>query len=420
MMANLKSKTLLSALALAGSLLITTAAFANTATPPAPTEQPATEPIAPAALPLPTAVPPVSMEDDRRILRGNHTITGDNFTLRSGETLRGDLTIFGGNATLEENSIVEGSVAIFGGNVDIAGTVTGDVSLVGGSALLRNSAVVDGDLSRIAGAVNREAGAVVRGDWTTMGEPSASSNNARVVRNVGPLGRFFSFITSAIVAVLGAIAISLLAIAIVALLPNHVAQAAATLQASWLTAGVVGALTLFAVPILALTLAITICLIPISLLLMLAYAAAVIAGWTVSARIIGERVMRAMNRHDWTLVGQTLAGAVLLALLGSVPVIGGLIAFVATALGLGALMLTRAGTRRYPMLAPAGPIAPMPDGISAPRAEQTSPTSDMPAAMSPATSAPETDWWKTNDAPSSDAPPAVDTSPDVTPPDQPA
>lgn len=418
MMANLKHKTLLSALALAGSLLITTTAFANTATPPAPTEQPATEPTPPAAPLLATALPPASMEDDRLILRGDRTITGDNFTLRSGETLRGDLTIFGGNATLEENSTVEGSVAVFGGNVDIAGTVTGDMSLVGGSALLRNSAVINGDLSRIAGAVNREAGAVVRGDWTTMGGPSASSSNTRVARNAGPFGRFFSFITSAIVAVLGAIAIALLAIAIVALLPNQVAQATAALQASWLTAGVVGALTLFAVPILALTLAITICLIPISLLLLLAYAVAVIAGWAVSARIVGERVMRAMNHHDWTLVGQTLAGAVLLALLGSVPVIGGLIAFIATALGLGALMLTRAGTRRYPMPAPAGPIAPlapMPDGIPAPRADQTPSAADVPAAMPPATNAPTADWWKVNDAP-----PAADASPDATPPDQPA
>jgi len=40
---------------------------------------------------------------------------------------------------------------------------------------------------------------------------------------------------------------------------------------------------------------------------------------------------------------------VLLALLGGVPIIGGLIGFAATALGLGALVLTRAGTRTYPL-----------------------------------------------------------------------
>lgn len=436
-MANLKSKTLLGALALASSLLIATTVFAQTATPeaPAPTKQPAAAPatLSPLETPalLATAVPPSSMEDDRRILRGDRTISGDNFILRSGETLRGDLTIFGGNATLEENSIVEGNVTVFGGNADIAGTVTGNVSLVGGTVLLRNSAVVDGNLSRVGGTFNREAGAVVHGEWTTMGVPGAGNNTTRVVRNNGPFEWFFSLITNTITAILGAILISLLAIAIVALLPNNVVQAVAVLQANWLMAGVIGALTLFAVPIIAVILAITICLIPVSLLLMLAYVVAIVAGWTISARVLGERVMHAVHRNDWTLIGQTLAGAVLLALLGSVPIIGGLIGFVATALGLGALVLTRAGTRPYPMpvtaLVPAGPISPVVpmDTPFAPAmtTPPSAPPTDAPVAPA-APDAPADEWWKTSEPPSKDRPstdaPTSDTPPPDAPPNMPA
>src|SRR5262245_21489018 len=39
----------------------------------------------------PTPTPAPRTEDDRRIIRGNQVVSGDSFTLRSGETLRGDL-----------------------------------------------------------------------------------------------------------------------------------------------------------------------------------------------------------------------------------------------------------------------------------------------------------------------------------------
>jgi hypothetical protein len=447
-MKDLKSKSLIGAIALAASLLMSAAAFAQDPTPPATPEPPATvvpvatlSPVATMA-PLPTALPQ-AMEDDRRILRGDRTISGDSFVLRSNETLRGDLTIFGGNATLEENSVVEGNVNLFGGNANIAGTVTGNVSLLGGNILLRETGVIEGDIARMGGTFNRESGAVVRGQWTTMNVPdlpgvgNADDSEPRVVeRERGPLDWLFSVITSTITTILGAILISLLALAIVALLPRNVAQAATVLQANWLTSGLVGALTLFAVPILAVVMAITLCLIPVSLLLVLGLAAAIIAGWTISARILGERVMHALHRSDWSLMIQTLAGAVLLALLGSVPIIGGLIGFAATALGLGALILTRAGTRPYPMpvtapafapIGPASPAAAPTDDQPVARTEPAAPAaapSATPTSDAPAT-APETnEWWKedmpaTKDRPASTEPPASDAPPADAPPSTP-
>jgi hypothetical protein len=445
-MTNLKSKSLFGALALAASLLMTSAAFAQDPTPPA-TPEP-TAPPAPAATIAPRTTPLTTLEDDRRILRGDRTISGDNFTLRSNETLRGDLTIFGGNATLEEGSIVEGSVNMFGGNVDIAGNVTGDISLIGGNALLRNSAVVDGDISKMGGTVTRSPGAMVRGSESSMNVPFSGFGNfgnnedrgTRVVeRDRSPFDWFFSVVTSTITTILGAILISLLAIAIVALLPANVAQASAVMQANWVTSGLVGALTLFAVPIIAVVLAITICLIPVSLVLVLAMVVAIIAGWTISARILGERVMHALHRNDWPLIGQTLAGAVLLALLGSVPIIGGLIGFVATSLGLGALILTRAGTRPYPMpvtapvFAPIGPASPSAAPVAYAPVVQTEPAmpADAPSAT-PASDAPVTpvtpetnEWWKadvpdTKDRPTTPEPPASDAPSADAPTDKPA
>jgi hypothetical protein len=152
---------------------------------------------------------------------------------------------------------------------------------------------------------------------------------------------------------------------------------------------------------------------------------AIIAGWTISARILGERVMLAVHRRDWTLIGQTLAGAVLLALLGAVPILGGLIGFVATSLGLGALILTRAGTRPYPMpvttpaFAPIGPASPAtaPADYQPVTRTEPAPPAATPPPAAPASDAPATtptqseDWWKTSDVPPAKDRPSTGESP---------
>lgn len=329
-------------------------ASAQTLTPPPTAPAPAT---------------PIPFEDDRRILRGDRVISGESFVLRAGETLRGNLTVFGGDVMLEAGSRVEGDISAFGGSVVIAGEVTGDVSIIGGTANIAPTAVVEGDIVRVNSTINRAPGATVRGRETTMDVPFLPEVR-QVERTVitlpmrderGPLGWLFSLVGSAIAALFGAFLITLVTLVIVALLPANVAQAATTATKDWLVSGAVGALTLIAVPIVAVILAITICLLPIAVLLMLAYAVAVLAGWAVSATIVGERVMRALNRADWTSLGRALAGAVLLALLGSVPLIGGLVGLAASALGLGALILTRAGTQPYvPRPAPAQAATPTP------------------------------------------------------------
>jgi cytoskeletal protein CcmA (bactofilin family) len=335
----------LSLAAVAASLIVLSApALAQTPEPPTPT-------------PTPAVAPP--LEDDRRILRGDRTISGGNFTLESDETLRGDLNVFGGNITLDERSRVEGNVNIFGGNADIAGTVTGDLQIVGGNVDLRASGNIEGDVIKVGGQLNRDSGAVIGGRETTMNLPFIPELDGRPEvrvergfddgdRDRGPFGWFWNLLGGILGLFLAAV-IVVIAMGIAAIAPTNMSLASGVATASWLVSGAVGALTLIAVPIVAGLLIVTLCLSPFGLLLLVLYAAGILAGWSVSARLLGERIMRAVNRSDWSLVGQTLAGAVLLALLGGVPIIGGLIGFAATALGLGALVLTRAGTRTYPL-----------------------------------------------------------------------
>jgi len=109
------------------------------------------------------------------------------------------------------------------------------------------------------------------------------------------------------------------------------------------------------VPAAILGFAVTLVLIPVALVLALLYAFAIVLGWVVSAALPGERLTRALKGTGWALAVQVGLGALVLAVLGNTPFIGGLIGFLAASLGLGALILTRLGTQAYAAAAPAAP-----------------------------------------------------------------
>ena len=315
----------------------------------APTEAAPTE-TAPAEA-APTEAAPVPAEQE--IIRGNQLVTVGSYTLRSGQTLRGDLTIFGGEAILEEGSRVEGNVSVLGGTADIAGAITEDMNLVGGSVRLRASAEVDGDVNVMGGSVAKDPGAIVRGETNRFTGPRvAPQMNPRMDGYDsgwdGPFRWLFDLVAGALAALMGILLITLFSIAAVALFPNNVARTAGTIGSQWLVSVAIGALTYVAVPILIVLLSITLCLIPVAVLLALAWAVAILFGWAIVARMVGERVMIGLKRNNWTLIGQTAFGAVLLALLGSIPIFGWLVGFVASSIGVGALILTRFGTQAYP------------------------------------------------------------------------
>lgn len=390
--------------AIAGAALLVFGASTFAAMPaarPAPDARPATHLwLADQVRATPTPVP---YEEDRRILRGDQVVMGDSFTLRSDETLRGDLTVFGGNAMLEEGSRVEGNVSIFGGNATIAGTVTGDLSMIGSSARLAASARIQGDLSILGGSVTRDPGAVVEGRSNRYTGPRITTPNPvpSVNRSDNPFRWVWDMMGNFTATLAGIFLIAVLSIAAIALFPANAQRAERVIRSQWLLAGAIGVLTYVTVPILIVILTVLICTIPAAIALALALAVLVVCGWAVVARMVGEWLMNGFKQTNWTPVGQTAAGAVLLALLGAVPLVGWLVGFAASAIGMGALVLTVAGTQDYPRpagvvtgpVAPASPVPPVaPVTPSSPATlPEAHPTTLMPNDAPPATDAPPAD-----------------------------
>ena len=288
------------------------------------------------------AMPAVALADDGSA--DGHFVFGGNYVLRAGESLRGDLVILGGNARLEAGSTVNGNIVTMGGSVDVAGQVSGDVTILGGSVDLKATAVVSGQVMSIGGSVQRDPGAQVQGDvvegdqvvpWSWHG-PMMTRNTDNWMPDA------LGWILGSILAVLGIMALALLA---TLLLPTQTEQVVRVISDEPVLSLAAGLLTIIILPILLVILVIT-CIGPV--LLGLAFAVAMLFGWIAVGLTLGRAILKAFKVQEVNALVAVLIGVVILTLLSRVPCIGWLLGLLAASLGLGAVILTRFGTSTYP------------------------------------------------------------------------
>lgn len=289
-------------------------------------------------------------------------VFGGSYTLDSGETLNGGLVVVGGSAELEEGSLVVGDVVVVGGELDIYGEVDGTVIAVGGKAYLGEDSVIDEDLVTIGGAVQREEGAVVRGAITAempedfdldAFDPDMLRENqdwrTSMYRGFKPVGDLIlNFMQSLAMAALAAV------LALFLLKPMERVSSAVVSQP--LPAGGLGILTLIVLPALLVVLAITIILIPVSLIGFLTLGAGMLFGWIAMGLEVGKRMEKMFKVEEaWAPAVRAGVGTLTLSLLayavGMVPCIGWILPFLVAMLSLGAVVLTLFGTRDYPVAA---------------------------------------------------------------------
>jgi cytoskeletal protein CcmA (bactofilin family) len=312
---------------------------------------------------------------------GGKVVFGSTYILHSGETLNGDLAIFGGSATIEQDASVEGDIAVFGGTLSVSGHVSGNINAMGGSVNLNETAVVEGNVQTMGVVVNQIEGALVQGN--VIAEDAESLNLPQIspwkwfTNTATPaFGGAFRSIGTMMWAVLRALALGLIALLITLLAPrptNRVTHAITS--APGVSAGI-GLLTFVVAPALILILAITIILIPFSLLGIAVIVAAGLFALTAVGLELGNR-LAGLFKVQWAEPVAAGIGAAFLSLLISLisllPCIDWILAMAALAFGLGGIVLTRFGTQNYPILPAAvrstamAPVhseaAPAPTGI---------------------------------------------------------
>ena len=288
-------------------------------------------------------------------------VIGDSsYRLESGETVNTDLTIIGGNATLDENSTVNGDVTVVGGNVTIDGSVKGSVAVIGGTVSLEENAEITGDLVSLGGSVRRAANAKVEGE-VASGQPF----NIPLMRSL-PININFDPVTGPLMAFFQALALAALAIVVQLFAAPLMERTGGTALAQPVVAGGVGLLTVVVAPALLIILAVTIILIPLSLLGFLAMGLAVLFGWLCLGLIVG-RQMAVWLKQPWSDPVSAGVGTLSLSLLSSMLNLIPCLGWVANALiwlvAIGATILTRFGTQSYPSapeLRPSVPYIPQP------------------------------------------------------------
>lgn len=301
-----------------------------------------------ASLMLPSAAFAAGPNDGRIVM-------GGSFNLAPGESLNGDLVVFGGNVTLQTGSTVNGNVLVMGGSVAIAGEVTGDVSLLGANIRLDNSAYVHGNVTTVGGTITRASGARVDGQVTAgqgLSLPFSFGVSPTIVTPEIPtfFGTRFAPILGFIWFAFRTLILAALAVLLTLFWPNPAIRTANAVVSQPAASGGLGLLTyVVGVPALLLIM-ITIILSPLSLLGLLILVAASVFGWIAVGLELGRRMAEAFK---WDLHTAAAAGIGVFLLtfvvggIGLIPCVGWVVPFLVASIGLGAVILTRFGSREY-------------------------------------------------------------------------
>ena len=288
------------------------------------------------------------------------TIEGDvrvaGATLTPAAKIGGDLMAAAASITIPADTAVGGNAWLAAEEVEIVGTVDGvlrgaarefriagivgrDVELAGESITIASTARIAGDLTyRSIGEATIEPGADIQGDVIFIRSEAPKTMVGDVLAGVSAFGLLF---------LLGLFLLGTLQILI---FPDTATGPAMRLGRNpWLALGL-GCLVLFGCPILIVVLGISVIGIPITIVLGALYVIALFIGFLVAAGALGNRGARLIGRRAdvsfGTRVAAFAAGLLILAIVGLVPVLGPLAVILATAAGLGALVLQLRNARQ--------------------------------------------------------------------------
>jgi hypothetical protein len=318
----------------------------------------------------------------------NVVLFGCGGRIRSGVQVGRDVVSFGGNVVIEEGAQVGRDVVIFGGNLDLSGQVGRQVVVFGGNANLQPGSRVADDVQAFGGNVNQQQGATVGGRIIYGGNVRIFPFTFFVPTIRGGVDLGVGLIVGVLRGLITALAIAALGALVLVFLPAQTDQVSQTAQQAALPSVGVGCLTLFVAPFLLLLLIVTCLGIPVAGILGVALVAAILFGWIAVSIILGEKVLTALNAKNIVPMLSLVVGVLILWLVTSLLwVFGWLVSLFVASLALGAVVLTRFGTRPYPPVAtvpavgipPAPPAAPPPAMPPAPPAPPIPPGSSSPS-----------------------------------------
>jgi hypothetical protein len=244
----------------------------------------------------------------------------------------GDLVVFHGSSTVD--GTVNGSLTAFDAPVTISGRVNGDVMVFNGRVELRSGANVTGDV------VSQQAPVVASG--ATIGGTTSRIQTRTNWKGFGWVGRLGWWLAMSV----STLVVGLVLLWLVGRGAGWILEAGRTRIGPSIGLGL---LLFFGLPILAIIALLTVVGIPLGLGLLAALLAIYALGYSAAAWVLGRSIVRGPTA--WVVA--FLVGWAILRVLALIPILGGLVWFVAVVVGLGALAVAIWRARSAGRAAPA-------------------------------------------------------------------
>lgn len=283
---------------------------------------------------------------------------------------------------VDADEVVDGDVVAIFGSIEVEGHVTGEVVAVFGSVRLLDGSIVDGDVVSVGGALDQADGATTNGQTVSVGLLPVTWGMPALPFLLTIIGAFW--VTTLFAGWLFAV-----------LFPGRFVRAAATASRRTGLSLLIGLVSGPAMLVAVVLLFVTVIGIPIGLVLPLVYLVLKVAGYAIASYLLGCKLLR-RPVGEGGIAGPMAAGvtfvtsffflaAIFVATTGLSRagalffcLLGGLVAFGLTVIGIGAVLLSRFGREpsgmRYgvaeqaamPAAPPGPPSPPMPSPVAPP------------------------------------------------------
>jgi hypothetical protein len=266
---------------------------------------------------------------------GNVIVAGGSVKVNG--DVGGDVAAFGGQIFLSKDSVVQGDVLLGGGEVTLNGIVNGNGDISATTLRTGNDFKLKGNLQLQAENYPSNLKDNVGGSLNVTQTNQTANQYEGIARGFGVVGF--------IVGLLAAIALGLV---LIYLFPWFVSELSGFVRESPLKSILIGFLAVIFVPIFAIVLLITFFGWSLSALIILVLLLAMLIATVPVKLLAGEMIYNRLFKKEAGKMVYYLIGAIIFAIAYEIPLVGGLIQFVALLLGLGAVILWLASERSHP------------------------------------------------------------------------
>lgn len=281
------------------------------------------------------------------------------FRLKDGDHRDGDQIVMAYDVDLQSHSVIAGDVTVTANRVDLDAEIDGDVIVVADTLDIGAPAIVTGDVIACVNTLKHNGAAYIGGDLRRECTDDDGVSVTEIVDSGWDIWRdsvFFRLSTL----VAGTLLFGAFAALGTVLIPRHLVRMSESVQQDPLTSAGIGVLTMVvAIGLtliygLSLRLVVPLVLLPVVVLVWVVLIVLSLVGWVALAAPFGIFLFRLLRIENVPHMITAAVGGMVLALLlrvWSVVWVNAWLGLLATivigAVGLGAVLLTRAGTQPY-------------------------------------------------------------------------